>query len=32
MIALRKVVMSDVPVFFEQQLDGKANWMAAFLS
>jgi hypothetical protein len=30
MVALQKVVMSDVPIFFEQQLDGKADWMAAF--
>lgn len=29
-ITLRDVVESDLPTFFEQQLDPDANWMAAF--
>ena len=29
-IVLRDVVMSDLPIFFEQQLDSEANHMAAF--
>jgi RimJ/RimL family protein N-acetyltransferase len=29
-IVLRGVVDSDLPIFFEQQLDKEANWMAAF--
>ncbi|MBV9712121.1 MAG: hypothetical protein JO011_14535, partial [Ktedonobacteraceae bacterium] len=29
-IVLRDVVMSDLPIFFEQQLDPEANHMAAF--
>src|SRR5947209_9321145 len=29
-IVLREVMMSDLPIFFVQQLDPKANWMAAF--
>ena len=31
-IILRDVVESDLPIFFEQQLDKDANWMAAFTS
>lgn len=27
---LREVVPSDLSIFFEQQLDSDANWMAAF--
>jgi RimJ/RimL family protein N-acetyltransferase len=29
-IVLREVMMSDLPIFFNQQLDPEANWMAAF--
>ena len=29
-LLLRDVVEDDLPIFFEQQLDRKANWMAAF--
>ena len=29
-VVLRDVTDSDLPVFFEQQLDAEANWMAAF--
>lgn len=29
-IVLRDVTMSDLPIFFDQQLDSEANWMAAF--
>ena len=29
-IVLRDVLMSDLPIFFDQQLDPEANWMAAF--
>ena len=29
-IVLREVMMSDLPIFFDQQLDTEANWMAAF--
>ena len=29
-IVLREVMMSDLPIFFDQQLDSEANWMAAF--
>lgn len=29
-VVLRKVVESDLPIFFEQQLDPGANYMAAF--
>lgn len=29
-IVLRDVVDSDLPIFFEHQLDEEANWMAAF--
>jgi RimJ/RimL family protein N-acetyltransferase len=29
-VRLRAVLTSDLPVFFEQQLDPDANWMAAF--
>ncbi|MEZ4515365.1 MAG: GNAT family N-acetyltransferase [Chloroflexota bacterium] len=29
-ISLRRVVPSDLPIFFEQQLDADANFMAAF--
>jgi RimJ/RimL family protein N-acetyltransferase len=29
-IRLREVVSDDLPIFFEQQLDPDANWMAAF--
>ncbi len=29
-IILRDVVDSDLPIFFEQQLDADANYMAAF--
>ena len=29
-IVLREVMMSDLPIFFDQQLDPEANWMAAF--
>ena len=29
---LRAVTDDDLPVFFEQQLDPQANWMAAFTS
>jgi len=29
-IALRDVMMSDLPIFFDQQLDPDANHMAAF--
>ncbi|MDQ2907429.1 MAG: GNAT family N-acetyltransferase [Chloroflexota bacterium] len=31
-IHLRDVIMSDLPIFFEQQLDPEANQMAAFTS
>jgi RimJ/RimL family protein N-acetyltransferase len=29
-ILLREVTTDDLPIFFEQQLDPDANWMAAF--
>jgi RimJ/RimL family protein N-acetyltransferase len=29
-IVLREVIVSDLPLFFDQQLDPEANWMAAF--
>jgi len=29
-IQLREVSSDDLPIFFEQQLDPEANWMAAF--
>ena len=29
-IVLRDVIMSDLPIFFDQQLDPEANRMAAF--
>jgi len=29
-LRLREVVSDDLPIFFEQQLDPDANWMAAF--
>jgi RimJ/RimL family protein N-acetyltransferase len=29
-VLLRDVTTSDLPIFFEQQLDPDANWMAAF--
>lgn len=29
-VTLRDVADSDLPIFFEQQLDADANWMAAF--
>ncbi|HEU5227347.1 MAG TPA: GNAT family N-acetyltransferase [Ktedonobacteraceae bacterium] len=29
-IVLRDVTMSDLPIFFDQQRDPEANWMAAF--
>lgn len=29
-ILLREVTIDDLPIFFEQQLDPDANWMAAF--
>ncbi len=29
-VILRDVMESDLPIFFEQQLDAEANWMAAF--
>jgi len=29
-IVLREVMLSDLPIFFNQQLDPEANWMAAF--
>jgi RimJ/RimL family protein N-acetyltransferase len=29
-VVLRDVEDSDLPIFFEQQLDADANWMAAF--
>jgi len=29
-ILLREVITDDLPIFFEQQLDPDANWMAAF--
>jgi RimJ/RimL family protein N-acetyltransferase len=31
-VSLRQVVDSDLPIFFEQQLDSQANIMAAFTS
>ena len=31
-ISLRDVTTSDLPIFFDQQLDADANWMAAFTS
>lgn len=31
-IVLRNISDSDLPIFFEQQLDPEANWMAAFTS
>lgn len=31
-ISLRDVTASDLPIFFDQQLDADANWMAAFTS
>lgn len=30
LIQLRLVTRDDLPIFFEQQLDPEANWMAAF--
>lgn len=30
--SLRAVVPTDLPIFFEQQLDSSANWMAAFVA
>ena len=30
MISLRDVMEDDLPIFFAQQLDSEANWMAAF--
>jgi RimJ/RimL family protein N-acetyltransferase len=32
MLTLRAVTDDDLPIFFEQQLDPQANWMAAFTS
>ena len=29
-IQLRSISPNDIPIFFEQQLDPEANWMAAF--
>ena len=29
-LSLRPVTDTDLPIFFEQQLDPEANWMAAF--
>ena len=29
-VALRDVTTDDLPLFFQQQLDPTANWMAAF--
>lgn len=29
-LVLRAIVDEDLPIFFEQQLDPEANWMAAF--
>jgi hypothetical protein len=29
-VRLREVIKSDLPIFFEQQLDPTANYMAAF--
>jgi RimJ/RimL family protein N-acetyltransferase len=29
-VRLRAVVPADIPIFFAQQLDAEANWMAAF--
>jgi RimJ/RimL family protein N-acetyltransferase len=29
-VVLREVVRDDLDIFFQQQLDGEANWMAAF--
>jgi RimJ/RimL family protein N-acetyltransferase len=31
-VLLRDVTMSDLPIFFDQQRDPEANWMAAFTS
>jgi RimJ/RimL family protein N-acetyltransferase len=31
-VQLREIVGDDLPIFFEQQLDPQANWMAAFTS
>ena len=31
-IVLREVTEADLVIFFEQQQDPDANWMAAFLS
>jgi RimJ/RimL family protein N-acetyltransferase len=31
-VTLRDVIESDISIFFEQQLDSEANWMAAFTS
>lgn len=31
-VRLREVKKSDLPIFFEQQLDPAANYMAAFTS
>ena len=31
-VSLRDVTTSDLPIFFDQQLDADANWMAAFTS
>ena len=31
-ITLREVMQEDLPVFFDQQLDQQANFMAAFTS
>jgi RimJ/RimL family protein N-acetyltransferase len=30
-IVLREVMIRDLPIFFDQQLDPEANWMAAFM-
>lgn len=29
-LSLRPVTSTDLPIFFEYQLEGEANWMAAF--
>jgi len=31
-LILRKIIDSDLPIFFQQQLDDDANFMAAFIS
>jgi RimJ/RimL family protein N-acetyltransferase len=31
-MVLRDVTMSDLPIFFDQQLDPEANWMATFIA